>query len=715
MSELVSMTRDGEVAVITVDNPPVNALSPGVPEGIGKFVQEANADDSVKAIVLRAAGQTFIAGADIREFQKIFTGEAKREKGAGLNSTLDILEGSAKPVVVAIHGTAFGGGLEFAMACHYRIAAADAQVGQPEVKLGIIPGAGGTQRLPRLAGVMKAVEMCAQGDPVKAPEALKLGILDELAEGDLREAAVAAARRLAAEGKPPRRTRDLTDKLGDEKQNAMVFQMARQMAQQKAKGMLAPLKAIDAVEAATKLPFDEGVQKEQDLFIECIQSPQARAMVHLFFGQREVAKVPGLAKDTPVKEIKKAGVVGSGLMGGGIAMVYANAGIPVVLKDVKQEFLDKGMATIRGNWEGRVKKGKMTQEKLDKLMASITPTLDYSDFKDVDIVVEAVFEEMDLKKQIFADLDKSTKPDAILASNTSTLDIDEIASATSRPQQVIGHHFFSPANVMQLLEIVRGSKTSDEVIATSMQLAKKLRKVGVLVGNCPGFVGNRMIGPYAREAQFLAEEGAAPQQIDKALTDFGMAMGALAMSDLAGIDTSWRVKEANKKFVPAGQRVPRVIDKLYAAGRLGQKSGSGWYKYEAGNRKPVPDPEVDKMIEEAAKEGGIERRQIDDAEIVERTIYALINEGARILDEGMAMRSVDIDIIYIFGYGFPPFRGGPMKYADEVGLKKVYERISDFHKRFGDMWKPADLLKRLADEGKSFAQFDRDKAKKATA
>lgn len=712
MSELVSMAKEGEVAVITVDNPPVNALSPGVPQGIEKFVKEANADDSVKAIVLRAAGRTFISGADIREFQKIFTGEAKREEGAGLNATLDVLEGSDKPIVVAIHGQALGGGLEFAMACHYRIATADAKVGQPEVKLGIIPGAGGTQRLPRLAGVMKAVEMCAQGDPIGAEEAKKLGILDEVTEGDLKEAAVAAAKRLAEEGKPPRRTRDLDDKLGDEKQAAQICEMGRQMAQQKAKGMLAPFKAIDAVEAAVKLPFDEGVKEEQRLFIECLQSPQARALVHLFFGQREVSKVPGIAKDTPVKEIKKAAVVGSGLMGGGIAMVYANAGIPVVLKDVKQEFLDKGVATIRKNWEARVKKGKMTQEKLDKLMGLITPTLSYDDFADVDIVTEAVFEEMELKKKIFADLDKATKDDVILASNTSTLDIDEIASATSKPERVIGHHYFSPANVMQLLEIVRGEKTSDEVIATSMKLSKQLRKVGVLVGNCPGFVGNRMVGPYAREAQFLAEEGASPQQIDKALTDFGMAMGPLAMSDLAGIDTSWRVKEANKKFVPEGQRVPRVIDKLYQAERYGQKAGKGWYKYEEGNRKPIPDPEVDKMIEEAAKEGGIERREISEEEIVQRTIYALINEGAKILDEGIALRSVDIDIIYIFGYGFPPFRGGPMKYADEVGLKNVYEKVNEFHERFGDMWKPADLLKRLADEGGTFAAFDREKAKK---
>lgn len=712
MSELVSMAKEGEVAVITVDNPPVNALSPGVPQGIEKFVKEANADGAVKAIVLRAAGRTFISGADIREFQKIFTGETKRGEGAGLNDTLDVLEGSDKPVVVAIHGAALGGGLEFAMACHYRIATADAQVGQPEVKLGIIPGAGGTQRLPRLAGIMKAVEMCAQGDPIKAPEAQKLGILDEVTEGDLKDAAVAAAKKLAAEGKPPRRTRDLTDKLGDPKQAAQICEMARQMAKQKAKGMLAPFKAIDAVEKAATLPFDEGVKEEQRLFIECLQSPQARALVHLFFGQREVSKVPGIAKDAPVKEIKKAGVVGSGLMGGGIAMVYANAGIPVVLKDVKQEYLDKGMATIRKNWEARVKKGKMTQEKFDKLMGLITPTLDYNDFSDVDIVTEAVFEEMELKKKIFADLDKATKKDAILASNTSTLDIDEIASATSRPEQVIGHHYFSPANVMQLLEIVRGEKTSDEVIATSMKLAKPLRKVGVLVGNCPGFVGNRMVGPYAREAQFLAEEGAAPQQIDKALLDFGMAMGPLAMSDLAGIDTSWRVKEANKKFVPEGQRVPRVIDKLYAAERFGQKSGKGWYKYEEGNRKPVPDPEVDKMIEEAAKEGGIERREISEEEIVQRTIYALINEGAKILDEGIALRSVDIDIIYIFGYGFPPFRGGPMKYADEVGIQDVLAKIEEFHKRFGEMWKPADLLKRLADEGKTFGELDREKAKK---
>lgn len=709
MGELVSISKQGDVAIITVDNPPVNSLSPGVPEGIRDFAIEANADDSVKSIVLATAGRTFIAGADIREFQKIFSGERQREGGAGLSPVLDVIEGSDKPVVAAIHGTALGGGLEFAMACHHRVAVASAKVGQPEVKLGIIPGAGGTQRLPRLAGIAKAVELCAQGDPISAGEANKLGIIDEIIEGDLLEGAVAAAKKLGDSGEEPRRTRDLTDKLGDEKQNAMIFQMSRQMVEQKAKGMLAPLKAIDAVEAATKLPFDEGVAREQELFIDCIQSPQARAMVHLFFGQREVGKIPDIPKDTPTIEINKAGVIGAGTMGGGIAMVYVNAGIPVVLKEVKQEFLDRGMEIIRGNYASRVKKGKMTQEKMDARMALIQPTLSYDDFADVDIVVEAAFEDMAVKKEVFGELEKSTKPEAILASNTSTLNIDEIAAITSRPDRVIGHHFFSPANVMPLLEIVRGKETAKDVIATSMKLAKKLRKTAVLVGNCPGFVGNRMVGPYARESQFLVEDGAKPEQVDKALVDFGMAMGPIAMGDLAGIDVGYKVREANKHLTPENWRQPVVMEKLYELGRYGQKTQKGWYLYKEGSRKPIPDPEVDKIIEEATTAAGIERREVGSEEIVERTIYALINEGAKILEEGFALRSVDIDVIYIFGYGFPAYRGGPMKYADEIGLAQVYAKVCEFEEKFGDVWEPAPLLKQLAADGKTFAQFDRDK------
>ncbi|MBI1784208.1 enoyl-CoA hydratase/isomerase family protein [Candidatus Sumerlaeota bacterium] len=708
MSDLVKLTQEGDIAVITVNNPPVNALSPGVPEGIYESIEKIEKDPSVKAAILIGEGQTFIAGADIKQFGKITSGEMKRDP-AGLHTVLNKMELSSKPIICAIHGTAFGGGLEFAMACHYRIAVSSAQVGQPEVKLGIIPGAGGTQRLPRLCGVMKAVEMCAQGDPVKAPEALKLGILDRVIEGDLKAGAIAYAKEIIAEGKPPRRTRDLSDKLGDAKQAAMICAMARTMAQQKARGMIAPIKAIDAVEAAASLPFEDGLKREAELFIECLVSPQSKAMIHVFFSQRATSKIPGLPKDVKPLPIKKAAIIGAGTMGGGIAMCYANAGIPVIVKEVKQEFLDRGMETIKKNYDGSVKKGKLTPEKMADRLKLIMPTLTYDEFKDVDIVVEAAFEDLEIKKSVFRELDKVTKPSCILATNTSTLDIDKMAEVTSKPQQVIGHHFFSPANVMQLLEIVRGAKTSNEVIVTSLEVAKKLKKVGVLVGNCFGFVGNRMVGQYTREAQFLLEEGATPAQVDKALTDFGMAMGPCAMSDLAGVDVGWRVKQGAKAHIPAGQRQSAITDKLYELGRYGQKTGKGFYLYNAGDRKPVPDPEVDKIIEQCAKDAGITRRTITGEEIIERTIYALINEGAKILEEGFASKASDIDIIYIFGYGFPPFRGGPMWYGSTVGLKKVYEKVCEFEKMHGDLWKPSGLLKKLADEGKTFEAFDKSK------
>ncbi|MCH8333196.1 enoyl-CoA hydratase/isomerase family protein [Candidatus Sumerlaeota bacterium] len=713
MSDLVSMSKDGEIAIVTINNPPVNALSPGVPQGIRDCIAEAGRDDSVKAVILIGGGRTFIAGADIKEFGKMTSGE--RKGGVGLTPILLEIEDCAKPVVCAIHGTAFGGGLEFAMACHYRVAVASALVGQPEVKLGIIPGAAGTQRLPRLAGVAKAVEMCATGNPVPAPEAHQCGIIDKLIEGDLLEGAVAYARELVASGAGPRKTREFTDKLGDAEANAPVFAGALEVAKRRGRGMLAPLKAIEAVEAATKLPFDEGCKKEAELFQECLFSPQSAALIHVFFGERAVAKIPDIPKDTPKIDIKKAAVIGSGTMGGGIAMVYANAGIPVLLKEIKQEFLDRGMATIQRNYDNTMKKGRMTQEEVDRRMSLITPTLSWDGFGEADIVVEAVFEEMSLKKEIFAKLDEVCRPDAIMASNTSSLDIDEIASATSRPDRVIGHHFFSPANVMRLLEIVRGKQSSKEVIATSMALAKRLKKVAVLVGNCRGFVGNRMLGPYRREAEFLVEEGAKPQEVDAALLGIGMAMGPLAVSDLAGIDVGWRVRQAFKHLTPEGQRVPLISEKLYELGRYGQKTGAGWYLYEKGSRKPITDPKVETIIEETAKAAGIQRREIGEKEILERTLYALVNEGANILDEGFALRAVDIDTVYVNGYGFPAHLGGPMWYGSTVGLKTIYERICEFEKEHGDLWKPSPLLKRLAEEDKTFVEFDKERVAQLAA
>jgi len=708
MNELIQSSKSGEIGVLTVNNPPVNALSPGVPEGIVAGLEQFENDPSVKAVVLIGGGRTFIAGADIREFGKITSGETKR--GVGFLSILDRIESYPKPVVAAIHGTALGGGLETAMACHYRVAVPSAQVGQPEVKLGIIPGAAGTQRLPRLAGVAKAVEMCAVGDPISASDALQAGIVDQLVEGDLLQGAIAFA--TSKIGTPPRRTRDQNAKLGDEQSNAPIFAAARDAAHKRARNMKAPLAAIDAVEAATKLPYDDGVKREQELFQDCLFSDQSKAMIHMFFGEREVAKIPGIGKDTQQIPVNRAAVVGAGTMGGGIAMVFANAGIPVLLKETDQAALDRGLATIKKNYANSVKKGRFTQEAMDQRMARITPTLTYDGFGEVDMVVEAVFEGMALKKQVFGELDKVVRQGAILASNTSTLNVDEIAGATGRPEWVIGTHFFSPANVMRLLEIVRGKATSKEVIATLMSLSKKLAKIGVLVGNCRGFVGNRMFGPYRREAQFLVEEGATVEAVDKALYDYGMAMGPLATGDLAGLDVGWRIRKEFKDAENTSVRQPKVEDRLCEMGRYGQKTGAGWYKYDE-NRRPMHDPEVDKVIEEIRKESGREPRNIDAAEIVDRIIYSLVNEGARILEEGYALRAVDIDIIYINGYGYPAYRGGPMWYADTVGLPKVLARVQEFEKAHGALWTPAPLLKQLAESGKKFSDFDKQVAASA--
>jgi 3-hydroxyacyl-CoA dehydrogenase len=706
MSELVSLIRDGEIGVITVNNPPVNALSPGVPEGIAAAVEQITNDDSIKGGVLIGGGRTFIAGADIKEFGKITSGQRKRD--LNFLEVIKAIEDCPKPMVAAIHGTAFGGGLETAMGFHYRVAAPSAQVGQPEVKLGIIPGAAGTQRLPRLAGVAKATQMCADGNPIGAKEALEFGIVDRIVEGDLLQGAVAFLREKIAGGERPPKTRERNDRLGDEATNAAIFEAARAQAKKAARGMMAPMAAIDAVEAATKLPFEEALAREAELFKECLFSDQSKAMIHVFFGEREVAKIPDVSKDTEVFEIKKAAVIGAGTMGGGIAMNYANAGVPVILREVTQEALDRGMATIRKNYENSVKKGRFTQEVMDQRMALIKPQLGYDGFEEADIITEAVFEGMELKKQVFGELDRVAKPGAVLASNTSTLNIDEIASATSRPEFVIGHHYFSPANVMRLLEIVRGKATSKEVIATSMALSKRLKKVGVLVGNCYGFVGNRMLHQYGREAQFLVEEGAEPQDVDGALYKFGMAMGPLAVGDLAGLDVGWRIRKEHAHLQKPGVRYPKVADRLCEMGRYGQKTGAGWYKYDE-NRNRIPDPEVDALIEQVAAEQGLKRRKITEEEVIERTQYALINEGAKILEEGIALRAVDIDIIYINGYGYPAWRGGPMWYADTVGLKKVYERVNHFHEEHGELWEPAPLLKRLAEAGKTFADFDKEK------
>jgi 3-hydroxyacyl-CoA dehydrogenase len=702
MTKLVQLATDNGVAIITINNPPVNALSPGVPGGISEALDQIAQDDGIKAVVLVGSGRTFVAGADIKEFGKMTSGNAR---GAGLLPLLLKIEDSGKPVVVAIHGTAFGGGLELAIAGHYRVAVSTAQVGQPEVKLGLIPGAGGTQRLPRLAGVAKAVEMCMSGNPAKAEEALRFGIIDRIVEGDLLTGAVAFAREVA--GKPAPKTRERNEKLGNAADNAMIISAAREAAAKKQRGLLAPVAAISAVEAATKLPFEEGCKTEQKLFLDCLFSEQSKSLIHVFFSEREVAKIPDVPKDTPVLPVNSAAVVGAGTMGGGIAMVLANVGIPVLLKEVDQTALDRGLATIQLNYANSVKRGRFSQQSAEERLKLITPTLTYDDFPNVDLVIEAVFEGMALKKEVFKELDRVCKLGAILASNTSTLSIDEIASSTSRPAFVIGTHFFSPANVMRLLEIVRGKATSREVIATCMQLSKKLGKVGVLVGNCRGFVGNRMFGPYRREAQFLVEEGAGIVAVDQALSDFGMAMGPLATGDLAGLDVGWRIRKEYSHLQEPGIRQPFVEDRLCELGRYGQKTGAGWYKYDE-QRQATADPIVDELVRKWVAEAGIVQRQISAAEIADRCLYALVNEGARILEEGFALRASDIDVIYLNGYGSPTYRGGPMWYADTVGIRKVYERVSEFHRQQGEIWQPAPLLKRLAEEGKTFAEFSNE-------
>jgi 3-hydroxyacyl-CoA dehydrogenase len=701
MSNLVELTKQDGIAVITITNPPVNALSPGVPEGISEALDQIAGDETVKVAVLIGGGRTFVAGADIKEFSKITAGAPR---GPGRQPLFLKLEDSCKPIIAAIHGTAFGGGLELAMSAHYRVALSTAQVGQPEVKLGLIPGAGGTQRLPRLAGVAVALEMCVTGNPINAEDALKANIVDEIIDGDLLAGAIAFAQKVA--GKPVPMTRARTQNLGA---NAELFAAAREAAAKKYRGLKAPQAAIDAIEAAAKMPFAEGCLEEQRLFMECLFSEQSKALIHVFFSEREVRKIPDISDGTPSIPVESAAVIGGGTMGAGIAMVLANAGIPVFLKETNQFALDRGLETIRSNYARSLKRGRFTARAVEENLKRIQPILSYEQLANVDLVIEAVFESMTLKKEVFKELDRHCKSGAILASNTSSLSIDEIASSTARPGTVVGTHFFSPANVMRLLEIVRGKATSKEVIATCMRLAKTLGKVGVLVGNCRGFVGNRMFGPYRREAQFLVEEGAAIEAVDAALTDFGMVMGPLATADLAGLDVRWRIRQEHRHLEKPGIRQPFAEDKLCELGRYGQKTEAGWYKYDT-QRRATTDPLVDQLLSEWVAEAGVPQRQISTEEIADRCILALVNEGARILQEGYALRASDIDIIYINGYGFPAYRGGPMWYADTLGLKTVYQRILQFHNLHGETWEPAPLLKQLAEQGRTFAEFGKPEA-----
>ena len=691
MSDTVSFSKQGAIGLIKVNNPPVNALNQSVRAGLKECVEQGLGDDSVKAMVLICEGRTFIAGADITEF-------AKGMGEPGLVPVIGNMETASKPIVAAIHGTALGGGLEVALGCHYRVALASAKVGLPEVHLGLLPGAGGTQRLPRLVGAQAALELIVGGGHVPAAKALELGIVDAIVDGDLEAAGIAYAEKLLADGTGPRAIRDITP----ETAGPEVFDNFEKSIARKQRGFLAPFHIIKSIRAAFELPFDEGMAREEALFMELMKSSESASQRHIFFAEREVAKVPGLAKDTVKREINCGAVVGAGTMGGGIAMNFANAGIPVKLLEMKQDFLDKGIALIRKNYENTAKKGRISMADVEKRMALIEPTLSYDDIKDVDIVIEAVFENMDVKKEVFKKLDSVCRPGAILATNTSTLDVDEIAGVTGRPQDVIGMHFFSPANVMRLLENVRGELTADDVIATVMSFSKRIGKIGAMVGVCDGFVGNRMLHQRTRESAYLVEEGASPEQVDKVLFDFGFPMGAFTMADMAGLDVGYKVREERRKAGKVEKRDSVWIDKIVEMGRHGQKTNAGVYKYEDG-RTPIPDPIVKALIAECAKEAGIEQRDISDQEILERCLYPMINEGAKILEEGIAARPLDIDIIWINGYGFPGYKGGPMFWADQIGLQNIVDAYAKYAKQFGDhYWQPAPLLAKLAKEGKGF-------------
>ena len=693
----VTFERHDDVALLRLTNPPVNGLSFAMRAALGARVAEALADDAVAAIVIAGADRMFCGGADIREFS-----QPPPPGAASLPAILDAIEASPKPVVAAIHGVAAGGGLEVALACHVRLAAPGTRLGLPEVTLGILPGAGGTQRMPRLIGVEAALDVIVGGRLHPVEKAVALGFADECIEGDLVAAAIARARQLAADGAPLRRASKLDEHLAAAHGRPEIFATFRKGMARRARGFDAPYACVDCVETALTLPYPEALRNERAVFNRLRASDQSAAQRHAFFAEREVAKIPDVPKATPVRPVATAAVVGCGTMGGGIAMSIANAGLPVTILESSRDALDRGLAIIRKNYAATVSKGRLSQAEMDARLARITPTLEDADLGAADVVIEAVFEEMPLKKEVFGRLDRVCKPDAILATNTSTLDVNAIADATSRPEQVIGTHFFSPANVMKLMENVRGARTSPETIATIMKLSKTLGKVGVLVGVCDGFVGNRMLYAYRRQADFLLEEGALPAQIDKAIYDFGLPMGPYQMADLAGLDVSWRIRKAQAPTRPAHLRYSPIADRVCEMGRFGQKTGAGWYRYAAGSRVPIPDPLIHELVTGVSAELGIARRTISEGEIVPRCLYPLVNEGAKILDEGLALRASDIDVIWMHGYGFPRYRGGPMFWADLVGLRTIYDTMSRLYDAHGEWLEPAPLLKRLADAGKGF-------------
>ncbi|MEP6391614.1 MAG: 3-hydroxyacyl-CoA dehydrogenase NAD-binding domain-containing protein [Halioglobus sp.] len=687
LTDMADLSIEDGIAVLTIDNPPVNALSQGVRQGIKDGLEQSLANDNVTAIVLICAGRTFIAGADITEF-------ASAPKEPGLHPVLEQMENASKPIVAAIHGTALGGGLETALVCHFRVSDTGARFGLPEVNLGLLPGAGGTQRLPRVVGPAKALAMMTSGAQIGAAEAHADGLVDEIIEGDLREGAISFARRVVADGVPLSRVRDRDAKLTVD---ASLFDDFRKSIARKTRGFLAPEYNIRCIEAAVNLPFEEGMAVEAELFRELMSGPQSRAQQYFFFAERQAGKVPDVPRDTPEIPIKKVGVIGAGTMGGGISMNMANVGIPVTIVETKQDALERGLGIIRKNYENTAAKGRISQEDVETRCGLITGSLSVDDLADCDLIIEAVFENMDLKKDIFSRLDKIAKPGAILASNTSALDVNEIASATSRPESVIGLHFFSPANVMKLLEIVRGDATGKDVIKTCMSFAKRIKKVAVLVGVCPGFVGNRILFPRQTQANQLILEGAMPHEVDKVLVEFGMPMGAFQMSDLAGLDIGWSAETSKGET---------IRDRLCEMDRRGQKTAAGYYDYDE-KRNPNPSPVVEKLIREFAEEQGKTLREISEEEILQRCIYPMINEGARILDEGIAIRASDIDVTWVYGYGWPVYRGGPMHYADSIGLDEVIATLRKYQEMTGDpSWEPSPLMVRLAQEGKNFSSLN---------
>ena len=695
-----------DVALLTIDNPPVNPMSSGVRFYLSQHLQTALADDAVSAVVITGKGRAFIAGADIRDFGKTPNPDEQPKRPAGA-----LIEESEKPIVAAINGTAFGGGLEHALTCHYRVAAPGAPVGLPEIKIGLLPGGGGTQRLPRLIGTERAMQAILSGDPFDTEEALQLGIIDEIIEGDLVAGAIAFAKRKAAAGGPHPLVRNRRDKIESDRANADVFKAGEAYLARRMRAQFNGRMAFDSVKAAVELDdFDDGIRAEQANFQRCHDHEQRAAMIHVFFAERQGAKIADVPAATPKKTIASAATVGGGLMGGGIAMSFADAGIPVKVLETNQEALDKGLDTVRNNYERMVRSGRISAEQRDERLARIEGVLDYGAIADADVVVEAVYENLDLKKQIFEKLDATMKEGAVLASNTSALDLDQMAAMTKRPGDVVGTHFFSPANIMQLLEVVRGAETNNETLATAMALGKTIGKIPVMSTNAPGFIGNRMLGGYTRQAGEIILHGALPEQVDKAIFDFGFNMGPFAMNDLVGLDLGWRARKMAGTKDEDKPLTALIPDKLCELGRYGQKTGAGFYQYPPGSRQGQPDAAVAKIIEETAAELGIERREIDEAEVLKRCLYPLINIGAQLLDDGIAQRASDIDVVYVYGYGFPKYRGGPMYYADQVGLQEIYRDILAFHQQYGDAWRPAPLLKRLAEAGSSFAAFDAERA-----